>query len=288
MPSLQYLPATTPTADILACLASDGALVLKDVLDAATLSRLEQELGPYIAATPTGRSTFAGHHTTRTGALVARSTAIRELLLHPSILPAARAFLAPFCQTIQVHLTQVLRINPGQQAQYLHRDRWAWGTYLQGIEPQFNTIWALTDFTADNGATVVAPGSLGWPDDRQAQPSELTQATMPAGSVLVYSGSVFHGGGANRSAADRIGLNLTYSLGWLRQEENQYLSCPPDIARSLPAELRELLGYRMADQALGYFTPPWPAGTGPECVSPAWAVGGEDAGSLLTGDAPAG
>ena len=131
----------------------------------------------------------------------------------------------------------------------------------------------MTDFTEENGATQVVPGSVDWPDDRQAQPDEICQAVMPAGSLLLYTGSVFHGGGENRSNSDRVGLNITYSLGWLRQEENQFLSCPPEIARDLDPALQDLLGYTLGSYALGYYTPPLPPGEGPESVGPEYAVG---------------
>jgi ectoine hydroxylase-related dioxygenase (phytanoyl-CoA dioxygenase family) len=146
---------------------------------------------------------------------------------------------------------------PGQGAQELHRDRFIWGKYLsREVEPQLNTIWALTEFSADNGATRVVPGSHRWDWERIAQHHEITQAVMPRGSVLFYTGSVIHSGGENRSNADRIGLNLTYSNAWLRQEENQYMSCPPEIAREFDPELRALLGYTMANYGLGYYAPP--------------------------------
>ena len=96
---------------------------------------------------------------------------------------------------------------------------------------------------------------------------------MKAGSVLVYSGSVFHGGGTNNSDQDRIGLNITYTLGWLRQEENQYLSCPPELAKDLSPTLQELAGYAMGQYALGYFTPPGAPGAAPEAVPPQYALG---------------
>jgi ectoine hydroxylase-related dioxygenase (phytanoyl-CoA dioxygenase family) len=107
---------------------------------------------------------------------------------------------------------------------------------------------------------------------------------MEPGSVLVYTGSVFHGGGANTTAAERIGLNITYALGWLRQEENQYLSCPPEIARTLEPELQELLGYATGQYALGYYTPPLPPGAGPEMVPPEHALRGGDGGSVFGSD----
>jgi ectoine hydroxylase-related dioxygenase (phytanoyl-CoA dioxygenase family) len=169
----------------------------------------------------------------------------------------------------------VIRIMPGQEAQAIHRDRWAWGTHLKGVEPQLNTIWALTDFTVENGATQVIPASIDWEDSRQPTPDEITHAKMKRGSVLVYSGTVFHGGGANVSTTDRWGLNITYALGWLRQEENQYLSCPPEIARTLETDLQHLIGYAMGSYALGYYTPPLPPGEGPEVVSPDYALTGD-------------
>ena len=131
----------------------------------------------------------------------------------------------------------------------------------------------LDDFTNENGATQVVPGSTKWPDDQEIKPEQITQAEMKAGSVLIYSGSVFHGGGANNSDGDRIGINITYALGWLRQEENQYLTCPPELAKDLSRSLQELAGYAMGQYALGYFTPPGDPGESPETVPPQYALG---------------
>ena len=210
-----------------------------------------------------------------------RSQKCRELIAHPDILAPCKLFLEPYCQTVQLHLTQIIRIGPGETAQLIHRDRWAWGSHLAHVEPQFNTIWAITDFTSENGATQVVPGSTQWPDDVQISPDQITQAEMRAGSVLVYSGSVFHGGGENRSDADRIGINITYTLGWLRQEENQYLTCPPEIAKDLERPLQELIGYSMGQYALGYYTPPGGPGENPEIVPPQYALGHEIEGGML-------
>src|SRR5579872_777103 len=274
MPALEHLPADAAPEAIAERLHGDGALILDDVLDAAGIAAVRAEIDPYVEATAGGRDGFSGHQTTRTGALVARSPACRELIMHPTMLAACDAFLLPACDRYQLHLTQVIRIRPGQPRQPLHRDRLAWGGYLQAsIEPQFNTIWAMTDFTEANGATQVVPGSPAWPDKRRAAPEEIAYAEMKAGSVLIYSGSVIHGGGENRTDEDRIGINLTYCLGWLRQEENQYLSCPPEVARTLDPKLQALLGYSMGSYALGYFSPPLPPGEGPEAVPPEFALG---------------
>ena len=280
MPQLQTLPATAGTTEILDIISRDGAVILNEVLKPADIEQFRAELDPYMQATESGSDGFTGDKTTRTGALVERSAKARDMVMNEKIISAAEAFLAPFCERIQLHVTQIIRLKPGQGKQMIHRDRWAWGKHLQNVEPKFNTIWAMTDFTEENGATQVVPGSLDWPDDREAKPEEICQAVMSAGSVLVYTGGVFHGGGENRSTSDRIGVNLTYTLGWLRQEENQYLSCPPEIAQDFSPEMQDMLGYTMGQYAMGYFTPPSAPGEQPECISPAFAVREVEPGAL--------
>jgi ectoine hydroxylase-related dioxygenase (phytanoyl-CoA dioxygenase family) len=281
MPKLKTLAPDAPADEIIDLLNTEGALILRDVLTSAQVDRLNAELTPYVEATEPGRDAFSGNRTTRTGALVARSPATRDLIMHPAVLAGCDKFLLPNCERYQLHLAQVIRIMPGQGAQPIHRDRWAWGTWLKDIEPQFNTIWALSDFTKENGATQVCPGSLDWANDYKPKPEEIGYAEMSRGSVLIYSGSVFHGGGANVSNGDRSGLNITYALGWLRQEENQYLSCPPEIAKTLDPELAKLIGYTMGQYALGYYTPPLAPGEGPEVVDPLHALGHSVGDSML-------
>ena len=275
MAHLTTLPATADTAEILSVIEKDGAVILKDMLTPTEVDQLLEETLPYVEATRNGQDQFVGFQTTRTGALVARSPACRELVTNQTVLKSAKAFLSPYCARIQLHLGQIIRIRPGEPKQDIHRDRWAWGTYLKGIEPQFNTIWAMTDFTLENGATQVVPGSIDWPNRRIAEKNEIARAVMTRGSVFLYTGSVFHGAGANESDSDRIGMNITYSLAWLRQEENQYLSCPPGIAKTLSTELQDLLGYTLGSYALGYYTPPLPPGEGPESIGPEYALGRE-------------
>lgn len=273
MSRLVRLAREASPEEVQSIVARDGALILEDVLVPQELDQLKGELMPYVEATAMGHDDFSGRRTTRTGALVARSAMSRRMIMDPRVLAAARLFLAPFCERIQLHLSQVIRIRPGQEAQLVHRDRWAWGTHLDRLEPQFNTIWAISEFRKENGATQVVPGSVDWPDARRPKPEEICYAEMDPGSVLVYSGSVFHGGGANESDGDRIGVNLTYALGWLRQEENQYLSCPPEIAQTLEPELQDLIGYTLGNYALGYYTPPLAPGEGPESIGPEFALG---------------
>lgn len=257
MPTLQTLDAHADSARILEVLANDGACILKGAINDDLIETITREVAPYVENTRFGADDFSGRNTRRTGALVARSPACRDVVMDPRILAAARAFLAPYTEKIILHLTQTIYIGPGEGAQMFHRDRLAWGGHIPpSIEPQFNTIWALTDFTADNGATRVVPGSHLWDHGRKAAPEEACQAVMARGSVLIYTGSVIHSGGENRTNEVRQGLNITYCLAWLRQEENQFLSCPPHVAKALPQELQELLGYTMGNYALGYYSDP--------------------------------
>ncbi len=273
--SLQTLAPDTDATEILGAMKRDGACIVRDLLDDDTLAGLDADLRPWIDRSKTGSDDFTGRLTKRTGALAARCPSTRPIITHPLVLAAANALLKPWCERIQLHLTQTIDILPGQKAQLLHRDRLAWGGHIPlPIEPQFNTIWALTDFTEENGATHVIPGSHEWPLDRNpSSPDEGTRAVMSRGSVLLYSGTVIHGGGANRSDAARIGMNITYCLSWLRQEECQYLSCPPHIAKDLDPALTDLLGYTMGNYALGYYSHPEMVDGLPDTLPPEIALG---------------
>jgi ectoine hydroxylase-related dioxygenase (phytanoyl-CoA dioxygenase family) len=173
--------------------------------------------------------------------------------MNPLALATTKKVLS-HAMSFQLHLTQVIAIDPGQPAQPIHRDQWAFDffPFPKGYEVQCNTLWAMTDFTEQNGATRVIPGSNHFEDKLQFREKDSVPAEMTKGSVLFYTGSVYHGGGANRSEATRIGLNITYNLSWLRQEENQYLSVPLEVARTLPVDLLRLMGYARGAYALGY------------------------------------
>ena len=276
MAELQKLDKSTDAKTIKEIMDQDGACILQDVLSNAEVDQLMSELMPFVDRTPYGADAFTGTLTRRTGALAARSAACRELIIHPNIVDSANEFLLRVSKKIQVHLTQTIYIDPGQGAQVLHRDRYAWDKHLSAeVEPQFNTIWALTDFTKQNGATRVVPGSNHWKWQQEAKDDQICQAEMSRGSVLLYSGSVIHSGGENLSELARMGLNITYCLGWLRQEENQYLSCPPEIARNFSSQLQKLLGYTHGNYALGYYSDPFPEGElGAGIQPPEHAVGG--------------
>jgi hypothetical protein len=250
---LTHLPATTDADAVAAAIAADGGVIIDDLASDELLDRIAIELAPSLAATPFGPDDFGGRHTRRTGALIARSPSARELVMHPLALLTTGQVLG-HATNFQLHLTQAIAIEPGQPAQPIHRDQWAFDffPFPPGYEVQCNTIWALTDFTEENGATRVVPGSNHAADGLGLKEADSVPAEMTRGSVLFYTGSLYHGGGANRSDATRIGLNITYNVAWLRQEENQYLSVPREIAATLPVDLLRVMGYDRGAYALGY------------------------------------
>jgi ectoine hydroxylase-related dioxygenase (phytanoyl-CoA dioxygenase family) len=251
--SLDHLSASASPKELADAIRRDGAVIVDDLLSGHDIDVLTRELQPWIERTGFGPDVFSGKRTKRTGALVARSPKCRELVTHPLILPAAADLLA-HATSFQLHLTQVIAIGPGEPAQAIHRDQWAFDffPFPKDYEVQFNTLWAMTDFTELNGATRVVPGSNHLEDRLKFSEEDSIPAEMRKGSVLLYNGSVYHGGGANRSDRTRVGVNITYNLSWLRQEENQYLSVPLEVARTLPIELLKLIGYRRGAYALGY------------------------------------
>ena len=250
---IEHLGATASPEAIAEIVKRDGAVIIDALVTPEKMDAAAAELKPFIEATKFGPDEFSGRRTKRTGGLVARSPLCREFVMHPLILGVTKNVLSQ-ATSFQLHLTQVIAIGPGEPAQAIHRDQWAFDffPFPKDYEVQCNTIWALTDFTEENGATRVIPGSNHFEDKLKFKEEETVPAEMKKGSVLLYNGSVYHGGGANRSHATRIGINITYNVSWLRQEENQYLSVPLEIARTLPVDLLKLIGYRRGAYSLGY------------------------------------
>lgn len=253
MPPIQYLSPTASAESVVEALSSDGCAVIEGLATPGLVDAVCDELKPFIDATPRGLDGFGGKRTRRTGALIARSPAARELVMEPLILESARGLLHD-ATSIRLHLTQTIAIEPGESGQAIHRDQWAFDfhPFARGFEVQCNTLWALTDFTEQNGATRVIPGSHLADDRLEFALEQTVPAEMERGSVLVYTGSIYHGGAANLSDATRIGGNITYARSWLRQEENQYLSVPQEVARELPDDLLRVMGYARGAYALGY------------------------------------
>jgi ectoine hydroxylase-related dioxygenase (phytanoyl-CoA dioxygenase family) len=250
---IEHLPSDTTGETVAELLKRDGAVIVDHVISAGEVDALAAELKPWMDATPFGPDDFSGHRTKRTGGLVARSPLCRDLVMHPLALGATGKLLEK-ATSFQLHLTQVIAIGPGEPGQPVHRDQWAFDffPFPKDYEVQCNTIWAMTDFTEENGATRIIPGSNHFDDRMQFEERHTVPAEMKKGSVLFYNGSVYHCGGANRSDKTRAGINITYNVSWLRQEENQYLTVPHEIAKTLPIPLLKLIGYRRGAYALGY------------------------------------
>ncbi len=275
MGEVKHVSIDTPIEEILQILDDDAGLIIDNFLDEDGLERIKSDLKPYLNVTKNGQDEFTGYKTKRVGALMARSKTCQDLALDPFINQMADSFLGPHCESYQLHFTSAIQIGPGESSQILHRDRGVWGGYIpRKIETQFSTVWAINDFTKENGATQVVPGSHKWHKDRQPLPEEIAFAEMQAGSVFIYTGSVLHGGGTNNTDEPRLGVFLHYAPSWLRQEENQYLSCPPEVAKDFSPELRSLIGYSKGGYVLGFFTDPEDKEGKLESVSPEKIFGG--------------
>ena len=257
MPQLLHVTTDTPASEILEIIDRDGAVIIDAILSPGETAQFAAELDPLLKSASQGQDSFSGFSTTRVGALIARSEICRRLATNMQLLDIADGMLGKFSPTVQLSLTQAVNIAPGEGAQILHRDRGLWGGHIpRRIETQLGTMIAVTDFTHENGATRVVPGSAYWDAKRQAEPDEIASAEMKAGSILVYNGTVIHGGGPNATDTPRLGVLLHYTLGWLRQQENMYLSCPPEIAKDFTPQLRRLLGYAQGSPVMGFYSDP--------------------------------
>jgi len=248
---------TTPTDEVVADLREHGAVIVEGVLSPDLLGRFNAELDPILEQVSPKRSYinpavewFYGDRVRQITGLAARSRVFgEEVLCHPFYDGLCDAILGPSCARYQLNAAQLMDRGPGAEQQMLHRDEDVW-VHLPRPHPevQLASGIALVDFTADNGATVIVPGSHRWERGRQPKPEELVAAEMPAGSAVVYLGSVIHAGGHNRTVDRwRRAMHMSFVVGWLRTEENHFLGTPPDVARRLPRRSQALLGYAAHD-----------------------------------------
>ncbi len=251
------LTAGAAQGQIAAGLLEHGAVVVEGVLDDDLLARFNAELDPLLEQVSPDRSYlnpaidfFYGDCVRQITGVAAKSRVIgEEILCHPFYSEVCDGILRPNCSSYQLNVAQVMDRGPGAEQQLLHRDEDVW-VHLPRPHPevQLASVIALVDFRAELGATVVVPGSHRWERARQPKPEEFACAEMPAGSAVVYLGSTIHAGGRNTTADGwRRGMHMSFVVGWLRTEDNNYLSTPPDVARNLPRRSQELLGYAAHD-----------------------------------------
>ena len=249
--TLLRLGPDSSDTDVAASLDEHGYALIEGVLAPDDVAARRAGLEDLFAATPTGRNFFEGYHTQRIYAVFAKTRAFDDLAVHPRLLAALDHALGPH---YQFSAPVALRIGPGEKAQVLHRDEDVYPLPRPHDPVVVNSMWALCEFTEENGATRLIPGSHRWPEDRRPAEDgrETVGVTMPAGSVLIYLGGLWHGGGANTTDRPRPGLLLEYVVSWLRPQETQLVAVPPEIASELPERLQELLGYNVFPPFLGY------------------------------------
>ena len=252
MPSLPHVSRDAGLSSICAQIDEHGGVIVDDFLSASLLEQLRTDFAAKITGHQPGAATgaefwkqFHGSETKRITGLAEVSAAWGELLCDAIYKGMADHYLGE--DNYYLNTGQLICIGPGETPQLLHRDELNWPEAAgQDTEITVTAIFALTDFTEDNGATVIAPGSHRWPGALpEVQPEQTCQAVMQAGAALLYNGKVIHGGGANCSSDQwRVGLHAGFVLGWLRAEENHQLTTSVDAARKLPEHAQRMLGFR--------------------------------------------
>ena len=239
---LQTFNDHTPHEHLITALLNDGGIIIERLVEDTVIDQVIAQFRPHFDAQGHKfQNDFNGYKTLRLGGILGISTASAELIAHPKVMEIADAILLRHCESYRIGSCTAIEILPGEKAQSLHRDDDFYPIPIPDVEFQISAMWAMDDFTLENGATQVQLNG------------QVTQAVMPKGSVLFYLGSTIHGGGANLSDSPRIGLINTYSLGWLRQEENHYLTIPKEIADAYPDKVRRLMGCQTHGKYLGVY-----------------------------------
>jgi ectoine hydroxylase-related dioxygenase (phytanoyl-CoA dioxygenase family) len=264
------------TGEDVAAIREHGFVVIPSLLDAAELAAVRAGLAPHLRSELFGRNNFEGHRTERVYSLVGLGAVFERLVIHPRILAICDAFLeANYLLTA----SQAIHLHPGETAQPMHTDDGFYRIARPRDAVSVSTIWAVDPFTVQNGATEIVPGSHRWVDAaienliyeidfttlpsgaREPRPAgplppdvagRLQPVTMPAGSVIVFLGTLLHRGGANASPAPRLALSNQYCEPWARQQENYVLSIPRELARAMPERVQQLLGYSIHPPFMGH------------------------------------
>jgi ectoine hydroxylase-related dioxygenase (phytanoyl-CoA dioxygenase family) len=241
-----------PYADHLQRINTDGFTVIERLIDASLVATIRRELSPWLQGARYGRNDFEGRRTERVYALLAKAPSVACLIEHPDVLRIVDQLLPPH---YLLSAALAINVHPGETPQDFHGDDAAGGFPLRRPRPMqgVSAIWALDDFTPDNGTTEVVPGSHLWGEDRAPTDRDAVQALMPAGSVLLFAGNLLHRGGANRSDTIRLAITPQYCAPWMRQIENMVLAVPPNLAAQYSERVQGLLGYSVVEPGfMGY------------------------------------
>jgi ectoine hydroxylase-related dioxygenase (phytanoyl-CoA dioxygenase family) len=237
--------------DLAEAIRRDGYVVARDLISPREVREIKDSLAPWLQERHFGRNDFEGFRSERVYALLAKSPAIARIVDHPTVLAVCDRLLQKHyrlsaCLAIQVH--------PGETLQGWHSD----DAYVAIPRPRamvgVSAIWAFDDFTEQNGAIEVIPGSHLWGADESAAPDDAraVKVVMPAGSAVLFAGTLVHRGGAHRNNATRLGITPQYCEPWVRQIENMALAVPLELARGYSERIQELLGYDVLEPFIGY------------------------------------
>ena len=233
-----------------------GGVILDGFLKSDESESLNKEIDQYLeinsnAGNPESGSSrydlFLGHKTIRLHGLINKVPTTKDLIGKPSLVEWATRMLKGKASSVLLNAGELIQIQPGEPPQYAHRDTDSWPLPIDADPVIVNAIVALDDFTSENGATKIAPGSWNWEPNRKPTEDEYAQAVMNKGDALLFRGDVIHGGGENKSNSRRRALSISYCVGWLRPVENSFLNLSVETVRELPEQLQSLLGYSAYD-----------------------------------------
>ncbi|MEM7250266.1 MAG: phytanoyl-CoA dioxygenase family protein [Pseudomonadota bacterium] len=233
----------------LATLRRDGYVIMKDAIDAEQVATIKTDFDRRHAEAGYETSEFGGYSTQRIYNLVRDCRVLDPCFTHPKVLALLEAHLD---DQVQLSIASSVNLHPGETAQEFHRDDGYYPLPRPHMPLSVNTMWAIDDFTAENGATLVMPGTHRIADDHPPRDGKVVRAEMSAGSVMMWDGSLFHAGGTNQTNRARLGVTVIYARAWLRQQENQFVAIPPSEAMALPRNLQKLIGYWVVNNLLGY------------------------------------
>jgi ectoine hydroxylase-related dioxygenase (phytanoyl-CoA dioxygenase family) len=240
---------------IQADVAKTGGVIVKSLFSRDQVTSLNQEVDDYLtrkSGLPASGSNqydkFLGANTVRLHGLIEKTPSAADWIGRKELVDWASESIAPIATSVLLNAAELIQIGPGEPNQYIHRDTDSWPAAAIGGTPLVvNALIALDEFTLENGATRVIPGSWDWDRKRRASDNEILRAEMQPGDALLFRGDILHGGGANLTDKPRRGLSITYCAGWLRPVENSVFNIPRSKASKLPARTQQLLGYHLYD-----------------------------------------
>lgn len=235
---------------VLAELESQGYVVLPELVPEQELLTIKEQLSPYLRGERFGRNDFEGHRSERIYALLAKAPAVASLVEHPTVLHILDALLMP---NYLLSANLAINVHPGETHQQFHFDDGF--CHLPRPRPPlgWSAIWAVDEFNLDNGATEIIPGSHVWDDQVPTERhSDIQKITMSPGSVLIFSGTLWHRGGANQGKATRLAITPQYCQPWVRPIETMTLAVPPRLATRFSSRVQALLGYSIHPPFMGY------------------------------------